>query len=232
MPWWNRLLGEPGPEEQRQAGTEFGGLDAVLARPRPLVGAPLPGGCSFAGCAAGAGWPCAYTDGEGNQCPTRWCQAHLSLLEGRAYCADHAATVLALGDRPSSTPAVANRSPALTECLSRRLSPAVLAALEECRNEFAEAIISDPVQPGEEDGRCRWVRVWRLFDGAVPTLRVAIDVDEDEPPTVRALVDGEVVAEARCGAAAAERDQVASVLEAALRAGIDRTLPRPATAAG
>lgn len=125
-----------------------------------------------------------------------------------------------------------NRSPALAEWLSRRVATALLTALEEGRDQFAEAIVSDPVQPHEEEGQRRWRRTWRLFDGAVSTLAVGIEVDEAEPPRVRGLVGTEVVVEARCGAAGEERERVARVLEDALRAGITGRRPRAEPATG
>ncbi|HXZ98877.1 MAG TPA: hypothetical protein VEK76_00860 [Candidatus Binatia bacterium] len=152
--------------------------------------------CREKGCASTALVQCAYVDGLGRACATRWCNRHSKLVGGSRYCRRHASTVTALGpkaDDPRALPEVGHRGASLVSWVYDEgfstLNPAVQASLRPGEMVFEDRSVN-VVRGG--DGSRRWERGWRIGDRRGGIRKLVLRVDESDDTTV-SLVAGDVV---------------------------------------
>ena len=147
--------------------------------------------CTEKGCSAGATNVCSYTDRNGRSCGTAWCEAHVRLLGGEAYCRRHASTLAALRtlgtpiDENAQLPALDNRGASLLRWMAKDLD----ATIRELLTQRAPAFGDDLSARGStqtESGRSIWTWNWKDDRSGMVTLAV----DEARDDTVDVLVNG------------------------------------------
>ncbi len=155
--------------------------------------------CSMSACSSQAADPCTYTDRRGQSCSTAFCSAHSVSVAGVPYCRRHAGTLVAIGElaqNPRGLPDVADRGPALVNCIVRDLDKDI------------RSLLAGPIRPGErlivDDAvhlihdqwrRARWERSWRIVEPTGRVLAVTVHVAEDDQSRVRVRVAAEMVAD-------------------------------------
>lgn len=156
---------------------------------------PLPS-CTAAGCDR-PGRVCAYVDRRGRHCGTSWCTAHAEVTGGRLFCRRHAGLARALGSAaPDSAPRpdVESRAPSLAAWVARDLDGHVRALLAAVATDAEMLVVDACVSERRDSHSGRWVRGWSLIAGQGVSLRVAIEVGEDDDDAlVRIRVGPEVV---------------------------------------
>jgi len=84
----------------------------VEAQGPARTGAVVTACCRERGCEVPGFIACAYIDGRGRSCETRWCSHHAHKVGAKSYCRRHASTVAALGGKandPRALPVVDHR---------------------------------------------------------------------------------------------------------------------------
>ncbi len=149
--------------------------------PEP-AGAVVTAFCREGGCEAPGFIACAYVDGRGRSCGTRWCAHHAHKIGAQSYCRRHASTVAALGGRandPRALPFVDYRGASLVNWVCTEghaaLRGAVAAGLRPGEVIFDDRTVN---VVRRATGDRRWEQGWRIGDRSGLTGRVMICVDE------------------------------------------------------
>jgi hypothetical protein len=151
--------------------------------------------CFDAGCDAGSGIRCNYTDWRGRHCPTTWCFAHWVLVRGKPYCRRHATVMGALDAENAigGLPDIDNRAASLAGWMGKELEAAVRHALKTIAPAGAR-LISEPLRPALTPGAGRrWQRAWTVSDDTGVLSRVSLEVEEQDDVAIVVRVDGEVI---------------------------------------
>jgi hypothetical protein len=143
---------------------------------------------------------CDYRDRRGAACPTSWCRAHETVVDGQHLCRRHAGLVRAL--RPEelrgeiAPPDVENRTPALVVYVADHLDTRIRTLLEEMRRpERGETISTEPLMLVTLPPAIRrWNLSWTLYDNTGMTLRIGIDVEENQDTELALRVNSRVIA--------------------------------------
>ena len=171
-----------------------------------IVGVPASPGqptsqlCSEPGCDGPDRVTCDYRDRRGAACPTSWCRAHETVVDGQHLCRRHAGLVRAL--RPEelrgeiAPPDVENRTPALVVYVADHLDTRIRTLLEEMRRpERGETISTEPLMLVTLPPAIRrWNLSWTLYDNTGMTLRIGIDVEENQDTELALRVNSRVIA--------------------------------------
>ena len=153
-------------------------------------------GCTERTCSGGGSYLCHYTDDQGNTCWTHWCEEHVRLLSGDAYCRRHASTTAALRRLPTRTgdsapfPPVPNRGASLLRWMMLDVDDAV-----------SQLFISEGITKGEKPSTIgsteligntsKWSWHWSANSGnGAPPRVVTISVEEEADDHVTVTVDG------------------------------------------
>lgn len=154
--------------------------------------------CSADGCREHTAISCAYRDRRGHVCAVPFCPRHWAMVGGVVYCRRHAGTITALGSatRTGGLPELENRGPSLINWIAGEIGPDVeslLAAaarsVETVSTETEVSVVFD------QNRRRRWERSWKLIENTGVSLKVALQVAEDEDDAlIDARVAGTVVA--------------------------------------
>lgn len=149
--------------------------------------------CSETACTRPGEIGCAYTDGSGASCPTRWCQEHVVIYMATPYCTRHASAMAAVGENAEAKPALDDRGASLAHWVASDLDEMVRNVLDRARDPFGETILTGPVRPSTGDGGNSWQRTWWLQNESGLTVRVSIGADSSGAPEVTAQVDSDIV---------------------------------------
>lgn len=148
--------------------------------------------CSRSGCGNQTAIQCAYRDRRALVCKAALCPGHWAMVGGVVYCRRHAGTITALGSTAQgiALPEIDNRGPSLVSWIADDIGPAVEAVLhshalstETVKTEPDVTIVFDPQR------RRRWERSWALLESTGVTVKVSLQVAEDDDD---ALVDARV----------------------------------------
>lgn len=162
------------------------------------TGAVVTAFCRERGCEVPGFIECAYVDGRGRSCGTRWCSHHAHKVGPKSYCRRHASTVAALGGKahdPRALPFVDYRGASLVNWVCTEgheaLRGAVAAGLRR-----GEVIFDDRTVNVVRlaNGSRRWEQGWRIGDRTGLTGRVQICVDEGDDALISVEVGTSVVA--------------------------------------
>jgi hypothetical protein len=130
-----------------------------------------------------------YRDRRGRACAASFCPDHWILVGGIVYCRRHAGVITAIGKAADSPalPQVEDRGPSLVSWVADQISPGVEALLraaarpgESVKTETELIVVFDSKR------RRRWQRSWKLFESTGVTVKVCLQVAEDEDD---ALID-------------------------------------------
>lgn len=179
---------------------EFTVDEAEQARlPAVIAGQRGNAPCSAAGCTQATAVPCEYIDRRSHRCDTAWCPQHRIVVDSRVFCRRHAGTVSALPGGPltgSPLPDLDNRAPSLVSWVAREVDAEIRQLLlSVAHDDDAAQLIVDPVFLiflGRERKRA-WERSWKLVDHRGTTIRVALQVEEDDNATVTIRVGSNLV---------------------------------------
>ncbi len=163
-------------------------------RPRPPEFASPAGTmpCSEPGCVNRNAATCNYRDRRGHACDSAFCADHRSTVGGVAYCRRHGGLVTALGPNVElgALPEIDNRGPSLVNWLAAELSGGVVATLRRVASPSETVQIDTTVAViYDNNRRRRWERSWKLLESTGVTLKVCIQVAEDDDD---ALLDARV----------------------------------------
>ncbi|MFN2451596.1 MAG: hypothetical protein ABR541_04515 [Candidatus Dormibacteria bacterium] len=155
--------------------------------------------CSAGGCEQATAVPCEYIDRRSLRCDTAWCPAHRIVVDSRVFCRRHAGTVSALPGGPlagSPLPDLDNRAPSLVSWVAREVDAEIRQLLLSLADgEVSAQLIVDPVFlifVGRDRKRA-WERSWKLVDHRGTTLRVALQVEEDDNAAISIRVGSNLI---------------------------------------
>jgi hypothetical protein len=170
----------------------------VEAQGPARTGAVVTACCRERGCEVPGFIACAYVDGRGRSCETRWCSHHAHKVGAKSYCRRHASTVAALGGKvndPRALPVVDHRGASLVNWVCTEghdaLREAVAAELRPGEVIFDDHTVNVVRRP---NGSRRWEQGWRIGDRGGLTGRVLICVDECDDALISVEVGTSVVA--------------------------------------
>ena len=162
------------------------------------AGAVVTASCREQGCEVPGFIACAYVDGRGRSCGTRWCSHHAHRIGATSYCRRHASTVAALGGKvndPRALPFVDFRGASLVNWVCTEghaaLRGAVAAGVRPGEVIFDDRTVNVVRRP---DGGRRWEQGWRIGNRSGLTGRVMICVEESDDALISVEVGTRVVA--------------------------------------
>jgi hypothetical protein len=162
-----------------------------------VEGSAAPTRCTVASCTNTDVTPCAYVDRRQRPCNTAWCAQHVVMVDGMALCRRHAGVVRAIGTEPDrlvSLPDLENRAPSLVSWVAHDVDPDVRKLLERYAD-TGTTIDESAIFPLGHVTRRTWTRHWKVLSHTGFDVRISLMVAEAEDTTVRASVDGTIVAE-------------------------------------
>jgi hypothetical protein len=148
--------------------------------------------CSEAGCHNQTGTTCNYRDRRGHGCDAAFCAEHRATVGGVAYCRRHGGLVTALGPNvePGALPEIDNRGPSLVNWVAAELSAGIVATLRRVASPSETVQVDTTVAViYDNNRRRRWERSWKLLESTGVTLKVCVQVAEDDDD---ALIDARV----------------------------------------
>jgi hypothetical protein len=203
------------PARRPRSCSEFAGLLATAATALPTNGTRSPvewpagldgwpsgtrTNCLHTGCGAPAVVACEYEDAAGRVCGSAWCDRHVTLLPGGAFCRRHAVVVRDLerhGEpwllRPR--PSVQDRAMALATVVGEELDEAMREILRRHYDGASGvAVIGEGTlrRVGSET-EAAWERTWGVVRSDRWLHRVELRVPCATPDQVEVLVNGAVV---------------------------------------
>jgi len=119
------------------------------------------------------------------------------VVDGMPLCRRHAGVVRAIGTEPDrllSLPDLENRAPSLVNWVAHDVDPDVRRILQRYADS-GTTIDESAIFPLGHATRRTWTRHWKLLSHTGFDIRISLMVAEAEDTTVRASVDGTVVAE-------------------------------------
>ena len=139
--------------------------------------------CMEAGCVNQTALTCAYRDRRNRECTGAFCPEHWATVGGVIYCRRHAGTVTALGAETDAgaLPDLDNRGPSLVNWLANELSDRIAQTLTAAAT-VAEKVFVEPsvTVVYDQNRRRRWERSWKLIEPTGVTLKVSMQVSEED----------------------------------------------------
>lgn len=185
----------------------------VAATPEPAPVVPLPeppplpptiaGQCSTAGCQATDVYQCSYVDSRGVSCGAKLCADHIGLVTPEGpVCRRHDLVAQALAATAGSLfervrPNTEDRRYALLLLLVAEMNERMLSLLRERYSHIpgADAMVDLTVRPTRRSAEVAWERGWAAFTPTGNVVRIALRVEEKEPPPIQVFVNQRLVGE-------------------------------------
>jgi len=184
---------------------------AHVAEPAPVVPLPEPpplpptitGKCSTSGCSATDVYQCGYVDSRGVSCAAQLCADHVGLITPEGpVCRRHDLVAQALAATAGSLfervrPNTEDRRYALLLLLVSEMNERMLTLLRERYADIpgADAMVDLTVRPTRRGSEVAWERGWAAFTPTGNVVRIALRVEDQEPPPVQVYVNQRMVGE-------------------------------------
>ena len=139
--------------------------------------------CMEAGCANQTALTCRYRDRRGHECTGAFCPDHWAAVGGVIYCRRHAGTVTALGHalEQGGLPDLDNRGPSLVNWIANEVSDRIAQTLTAAATP-TESVVTEPnvTVVYDQNRNRRWERSWKLIETTGVTLKVSMQVAEED----------------------------------------------------